>query len=94
RRRLAVLGLSVRTFDESGCVPCICSWFVEKVRLGWVYLVEVELFTRREGSSGGIVRFEIMVFSDNLKLDGKFDDVAGILPGKEIGAIKVRVLRL
>ncbi|CAJ2671606.1 unnamed protein product [Trifolium pratense] len=29
-----------------------------------------------------------------MKLDGKFEDVAGLLPGKEIGAIKVRVLCL
>ncbi|CAJ2647066.1 unnamed protein product [Trifolium pratense] len=35
-----------------------------------------------------------MVFGENMKLDGKFEDVAGLLPGKEIGAIKVRVLCL
>ncbi|PNX96435.1 replication factor-A carboxy-terminal domain protein [Trifolium pratense] len=35
-----------------------------------------------------------MVFCENKKLDCKFEDVADLLPGKEIGAIKVRVLRL
>ncbi|XP_045810506.1 replication protein A 70 kDa DNA-binding subunit C-like [Trifolium pratense] len=35
-----------------------------------------------------------MVFNDRMKMEGKFEDVAGISPGREVGTIKVRVLRL
>jgi hypothetical protein len=35
-----------------------------------------------------------MVFNESCCLDGKFDDIADLSPGKENGSINVRVLRL